>query len=426
MSKELLKKLEYERGVAVARCHELQDLAEKENRSMTAEENTSWEAAYKTISDNKAEIEKIKSREERMSAVDAELGKSAAATKEERSQKEKLTLVVGDSIEKEKRELEKKEKEHRSHFNNYLLREVDDKEFRALTQTDPTQGGYLVAPQQMAAELIKNVDDQLKIRALCRVLPALKKVASLGVLTMPNKMSSATWGTECELPSADSAMRFGKREFVPNPMASVAIISEDLMRNATLDPDGIVRGELERVNGELQEQAFISGDGDKKPLGLLTASNDGIPSSRHSSTGHSSTAVTFDGFINNKFALKPQYRNSNKLSWLFHSDVVKQSLKIKDQNDQYIWQQSVKLGEPDRILNVPIVESQFMPNTFTTGQVIGIIGDFNYYWIIDVVVLEIKVSEHVYFMQNKLVYKARGYVDGQPVLAEAFSVVKLA
>ncbi len=111
---------------------------------------------------------------------------------------------------------------------------------------------------------------------------------------------------------------------------------------------------------------------------------------------------------------------------MFHRDAVKQIRKLKDGNGQYIWQPSLQAGQPDAILNRPVTMSEYMPNTFTASQYVGIIGDLQWYWIVDALTLTIQVLVELYAETNQNGYIGRLEADGMPVLEEAFTRVKLA
>ena len=87
---------------------------------------------------------------------------------------------------------------------------------------------------------------------------------------------------------------------------------------------------------------------------------------RDRSTGNTQTAVTFDGLLEAKYAIKQQYWR--ELNWVMHRDAAKMLAKIKDSDGQYIWQPSVQLGQPDLLLGVPVRMSEYAPNTFTAGK----------------------------------------------------------
>lgn len=346
-------------------------------------------------------------------------------TKEERQlERERAT---GDAAkEKEGRETETgKEKEVRAAFERYI-REGDKNafnEYRALQQDNPTQAGYLVAPEKFVFDLIKELDNSFFFRKMAKVLPALRGAQSLGYPKRTARMSRATRGTELGVPIPDNQLSFGKREFKPKPATAEILLSRTLMRNAP-EVDGIVRSEMSYAFGEMQEIEYMIGSGaNGEALGVFTPSTDGIPTSRDFATGNTSTAITFDGLQEAKFAIKNQYQP--RLQWIFHRDGVKQIAKIKDLEGQYIWQPSVVADHPDRLLGKPVNMSEYAPNTFTANQYVGIIGDFSYYWIVDSLAMELQVLTELYARSNQVDYIGRLETDGMPVLEECFARVKL-
>jgi HK97 family phage major capsid protein len=99
---------------------------------------------------------------------------------------------------------------------------------------------------------------------------------------------------------------------------------------------------------------------------------------------------------------------------------------VKDGQGQYLWSQSVREGEPDRILGMPMVVSEFVPNTFTTGKYVGLFGDFSHYWIVDALSMQMQRLNELYAETNQVGFIGRLETDGAPVLEEAFVRVKLA
>lgn len=260
-------------------------------------------------------------------------------------------------------------------------------------------------------------------RLLVRV-QTLTQSASLGVASLDTDPADPSWTTELAIGSEDSSMVFGKRELEPKPLAKSIKISNKLLRLSTLDIEQLVRARLAYKFGVTEEAAFISGSGAGQPLGLFTASADGISTGRDISTGNTTTSIQTDGLLEAKFGLKPQYRP--RARWLFHTDAVKQIAKLKDGDGQYIWQQGIQAGAPDRLLNLPYMESQYVPNTFTAALYVGMLGDFAYYWIVDSLDMTIQRLVELYAATNQVGFIGRLECDGMPVLEEAFVRVKLA
>ena len=85
----------------------------------------------------------------------------------------------------------------------------------------------------------------------------------------------------------------------------------------------------------------------------------------------------------------------------------------------------MQVGEPDRLLGLPYFESEFVPNTFTTGLYVGILGDFSYYWIADDIQMQVQRLVELYAETNQVGLILRAATDAMPVLEEAFVRVKL-
>jgi len=318
-----------------------------------------------------------------------------------------------------------KEQEIKNAFQNYLRDGSASslQVFNALQQDNATQAGYLVAPQKFVNELIADLNNILFFRGMAKVLPALQGAQSLGYPKRKTRMNSAAWGTEIAAPSADTTLDFGKKEFKPNPATAEILVSKTLIRNAP-DVDAIVRAEMAYNFGVLLETAYMTGNGVNRPLGVFTASADGISTARDVSTGNTATEIKFDGLIEAKYKLPQQYQKN--LQWLFHRDGVKQIAKLKDSDGQYIWQPSVVAGTPDRLLGTPVNMSEYAPNTFTSQLYVGILGDFSNYWICDSLSMEMMALNELYARTNQVDFIGRLETDGMPVVEEAFVRVKLA
>ena len=73
-----------------------------------------------------------------------------------------------------------------------------------------------------------------------------------------------------------------------------------------------------------------------------------------------------------------------------------------------------------------MVTSEWAPSTFTTGQYVGLLGDFKHYWIADALSMQIQRLNELYAETNQDGFIARYEGDGAPALAEAFARVALA
>ena len=216
-------------------------------------------------------------------------------------------------------------------------------------------------------------------------------------------------------------MSFGKRELKPAPLSKLIKVSRKLLRTSALPVQQIVMERMAYKQAIPQEKGFLTGTGANQPLGVYTPSSDGISTDRDVLTG-AVTTYTFDGLKNAKYSLKAQYLRNAR--WNLHRDGVAKIAKLKDGNGRYLWQDSVVENEPDRLLGVPVDQSEFTPNTFTASLYVGMIADFSYYWIAQSLAIEIQRLDELYARTNQVGYITRSEVDGMPVLEEAFARLK--
>lgn len=300
---------------------------------------------------------------------------------------------------------------------------LDEEHVRALNMGSDPEGGYLVAPQQWVEQLIQAVDDAVPLRGLATVM-TLTQGESLGVPTLDTDLNDADWTSELGTGSQDDALRFGKRELRPHPLAKRVKISRTLLRRATLDPEQIVRDRLAYKFGVTTEKAFMTGNGNQRPLGLFTASNDGIPTSRDhdvkTSAGKldNASGAAADDLIEAKYTLKAQYHS--RARWLFHRTVLAEIRKLKNSQNEYIWQAGLASDRPDMILDIPYVLSEYAPSTLTDESYIGLLGDFSFYWIVDTLAFEVQRLVELYAETNQVGFIGRQEIDAMPVLSEAF------
>lgn len=448
MSAQLIAEKTEQRRKLIADARAITEQAAKEKRELTPEEDQRIDAIFADADKLKASIDALVKAEERKSRFVAfeeesrgrrtqpgDPGNPDGPSRDEPAGGEDRAsrfAVAGRPYEFNYQRRSQRSRlvtlhpgtpEHRRHTAEYrqAFTAALCGETRGLQADLDVKGGYLVAPEQWVGELLRDVDDEVFIRRLARGFTTLAQ--SIGAPKRTAKASTFQWGSELSEPNTDNSLRFGKRTLTPHHMTGEVVVSNDLLRSAVMDVDAIVREEIARDSGELEEIAFMTGHGSGQPLGIFTASADGISTGRDVSDGNTATQINFDGLINAKFALKQKYRSS--ASWLFHRDAVKQIRKLKDGTGQYLWEESVKAGEPDRILNLPYYESEWVPHTFTTGQYVGALGDWSYYWIVDSLDMGIQVLTELYARTNQTAYLVRRKVDGAPTIEEAFVRVKL-
>lgn len=390
------------RAQLIAQARARLEAVEAENRDFTAEEQTNYDAIFDDVAKIDKKIENLR----RLGQLDDAEFRNADPER------------PGG----ERNNANPQEEATNRAFDAFLRRGAILPELRALQADSDAAGGFYTTPQQFVNRLIQAVDDQVFIRQWA-TKNQVTQAQSLGVPTLAADPADADWTSELGTGNEDSTMSFGKRELNPKPLAKRIKVSNKLLRLSP-DAEALVIARMAYKFGITYEKAGMTGSGANQPLGVFTASSDGISTGRDVSTDNTTTAFTTDGIKNAKYALKAAYWPRAK--WVFHRDGVKMLSKLKDAENRYLWQASIQIGQPDMLEGIPLFTSEYAPNTFTTGLYVGILGDFSYYWTADALEFSIQRLNELYAATNQTGFIGRLESDGMPVLEEAFVRVKLA
>lgn len=408
---EKVRELRQERAAAFEIMKTLNDKVKEEKRDYAGEEETTWQKANADIDRLEREIAK----EERLEKLGEEMkGSYTGVPKPE----------IKDSEQKPIKRTATEE--YRKAYGNYLmngLKLLNIEEQRALQADLDISGGFLQVPEQMASELIMAVDNMVFMRKIATIQTSMN-AESLGAVSLDNDPADPAWTSEIGAPSEDSTMSFGKRDLHPHPLAKLIKVSEKLLRVSVKSAETLVRDRLAYKFAITEENTFLNGTGVNQPLGVFTASDNGISTTYDVATGNTATSIQTDGLIEAKYGLKGQYWG--KAKWIFHRDAIKQIRKLKTGEGDYIWQPGITTDIPDRILEISYIMSEYAPNTFSASAYVGIIGDFSRYWIADALSITIRRLDELYAGTNQIGFKGNLECDGMPVLGEAFRRVKLA
>lgn len=429
-----LKELYAERAQLIADNRKLLNAAV--DGKLTADQHGEYDRRDKDIdklSDDIGERLKVDSQKDRLSRYDQmekeEPRRQTAATAPARpgTSAERISVdmgrhklaVVGEHLTARNTE------EYLAAYDRYLAYGEIGQQLGAVVGKDD-KGGY-AAPMATTSRLIKFVDDNVFMRRLATVLPPIMDAVSLGAVSYDSDTGDADW--TAEVPASDIAeddgMTFGKRELMPHLCTKLVKASDKFLRTAASLPGGAANFIGDRLGykfGITEEKAFLTGSGIQRPLGVFVASNNGIPTSRDTVSA-SATDFTADTVIDALYALKPQYQD--KATGLFSREFIKRLRKKKDGDGQYLWAPGLVAGQPDRVLNRPYVQSENVPSTFTTGLYVGMWGDFSWYWIQDSMGMTIQRLGELFQLKNQTGFLGRKETDGMPVLAEAFSRIRL-
>lgn len=412
------------RAKAVADAREIRNRADTEKRDMSAEEKANFDKLMEVVDGLKAEIDALRSEE----------GGEGDEARDEDEDKKRLEEAERD-VEDDKRSLGRRaagmnpeergnvagQARYAKAYRHWLRTGV---EHRDLSLGTNTAGGFLLAPTQMSKDFVVALNNLVFIRALADI-ETLTEAKSLGVPQLATDLSDADWTAEVPESdlTADSSLVLSRRDLNPQFLCKLVLASHRLLQ-ASSAPEQVINQRLAYKFSVSEEKAFLTGDGSGKPLGVFYASSDGIPTARDQAAA-SQTVFTADEIIKTYYLIPEQYTKSPSFCSIWHRDSISKIRQMKDGEGRYIWQMGIDANRPDTILGKPCHQSEYAPNTYTTGKYVGIFGDFKFYKIADVAGVEIQRLVERYAAKNQVGFLGRRYVDGSPVLSTAFARLKL-
>ena len=377
------------------------DSHRKENGVLSAEDDAAYTKMEQEITDLGKEIARL----ERQEALDAELNRPV---------NKPLTGKPGGRADADGGEDKtgRASDDYRKNFWNAMRSKVPMPGVtNALQIGTDSEGGYLV-PDEYERTLLEALEEENIFRQMAKVIKTSSGDRKIPVVA---SKGTASWiDEEGAYPESDDS--FGQVSIGAYKLGTMIKVSEELLNDSVFDLQSYISREFARRIGAKEEEAFFTGDGKGKPLGVLAAAG----GAETGVTAASATAVTADELMDLYYSLKSPYRK--KSVWVLNDSTIKAIRKLKDNNGQYLWQPSLTAGTPDMILGRPIKTSAYMPAMAAGAKTIAF-GDFSYYWIADRQGRSFKRLNELFAATGQVGFLASQRVDGKMILAEAVKVL---
>lgn len=307
----------------------LLEKADSENRSLNAEEGK--------------QFDELRAKAD---ALDTEISRLESVADEERSK-------PGTGIQK----LSSDE------LRNYIV----TGDVRSLsTSTDSGRdGGYTVIPE-LDREVMRQLQDDSVMRVIATVKTAksneFQKLVSTGGATVGR-------GTEGSARSETNTPKIERVTIKLNPIYAYPKTTQEILDFSEVDILGWLSSEIADTFASTEEDDFVNGDGNGKPKGFMaytraaTSDKTRAFGTIEKIVAASGTAITADELIDILYKLKAKYRKN--AVWVMNSGTAGTLQKLKNENGDYIWRDSLKEGAPDMLLGRPVYCLESMPDTYS-------------------------------------------------------------
>jgi HK97 family phage major capsid protein len=279
-------------------------------------------------------------------------------------------------------------RQYKSALGSYLRKNnagnnVD--EIKALSVGSDPDGGFAVPPD-MGGRIVALILETSPMRQAANVV-----TIGTDALEGVNDLSDATsgWVGETESRPETTSPKIGEWRIPVFEQYAEPRATQKLLDDAMFNVEDYLAAKIADRLSRMENAAFINGNGNKKPRGILTYAA-GTPSSSNFSvveqvpTGAAGAFAAFDpgdALINLVYTLKSSYRE--KAVFMMKRATLAEVRKLKDGQGNYLWQPDFQMKQGGTLLGFNVVEAEDMPAMAADSLSVAF-GDFNAgYQIVD-------------------------------------------
>lgn len=357
------------------------DAASEEGRALTTEERESLDRIDADFRELTGDIQRIERAEEREREESRGQGAVTLEDGDARDNGDK-PLDFNESFRRWALEGEQPAEQYRSRdpeargaFAARMFTGTERQQYiRAQSIGTDSEGGY-TGPQGFRPVL---EDAMLAFGGIRQSRATILRTADGNQLEIPTLDDTSNTGALLAENAADAEqdMTFGQALLDAYKYTSKIIrVSKELLQDSAFDFNSLIGSKLaERLARKLATD-FTTGTGSSQPEGIVTGATLGV-------TAAGTVAFTYAEILSLFHSVDRAYREVAE--WMFN-DTVQQAmrtLKNPDTND-YLWQESARVGAPDTLLNKPIRYNEAMADPAAAAKPI-LFGDMSKFFIRDV------------------------------------------
>ncbi|MFN0028406.1 MAG: phage major capsid protein [Acidimicrobiales bacterium] len=246
-------------------------------------------------------------------------------------------------------------------------------ERRDLVKGTTTAGGFTVATG-FYDQLMEHI---IEVSAILSAGATVLRTDNGETLPVPKTTAHGTGALIAEGASiTESDPVFGQVNLGAFKYGQMVQVAQELVNDTAVDLIGYIARQAGRAVGNaFGTHAILGTGGGTQPSGIAPNATVGV-------TGAAAVVGAFsaDNLIDLHYSVIAPYRSSTSCAWLMRDASVAAVRKLKDTTNQYLWQPSYQLGQPETLLGKPIFTD---PNVAAVGLSARsvLFGDISAYFV---------------------------------------------
>lgn len=336
--------------------------------------------------EHKKELEDVRKdvvQSEKVDRINADIGKMNAAIDELN-----IKMALGNVPGKEGEEDTAEMKEYKADFNEWVrtgegegkVRSANKAGVMASMSVGSNPDGGFTAP----VEWDRQITDKLALVSPMRRFASVQNVRGQGFKHLYNMHGAGSgWVGETAARPETASPKFAEYAFKFGEIYANPGITQTLLEDSEIDIAAYLAGEVDLEFAQQEGTAFLNGDGVNKPKGILrfdATTETALPAAERHPLGPvlevntgAAAALTADGLIDLVYGIPSERITPGSALYLNRKThaVVR---KMKDGQDNYLWQPPFQAGQPAQVLGHAVNELTGMPDV-AAGTIPVIFGD---------------------------------------------------
>ena len=402
-----LNQLRDSRQRAWHEAKELLEVAEREARELTGEEQAKWDSINRDIDEKDAQIRSFLDIEQR----EREADKARAA----------YEPVI---VEAEQARRTEKQVDDMTRFLRGEIRSIDidlgpawrekrlirsgagARELRDLVSDTDALGGNTV-PTSFQRQLVEYVEFYTGARNLNVTVLTTQSGEAIEIPNVATRSTAAIRGEGTALGEVDAT--FGQATLNAWKYGVLTQVSNELLTDTGIDMLGFIARDTAQAIARITDTDYVTGSGSSKPKGIISTQAVGATAQ----TG--STAVpSYGNLVDLVYSVNPQARALGAYWFTLDTNAAK-IRRITDTTGRPLWEPTLTAGEPDRLLGYPMVLDPNVAAFATAGGTHMAFGNFSSYYIRDVASVRFERSDDFAFSSDLVTFRTILRTDGDYV-----------
>lgn len=281
---------------------------------------------------------------------------------------------------------------------------------------DPAKGGFLV-PEVFRSQLLQLALETSVVRPKATVIEMDGPVVSMPAVDETTHVGSVyggitgTWVAEGEaLPESEAT--FGRVTLRTNKLVSYCEAPSELPASAPRAWSSFIDATMPGAVAFFEDQAFLTGSGVGRPLGVLHANNTGLVVVAKES-GQTADTIVWENIIKMYSRMLPA--SLGRAVWVASPntfvELATMALSVGT-GGSAIWLNNGVEGPPMRILGRPLFVSEKVNKLGDQSDISFV--DFGHYLVGDRGVMRVESSAHYKFGNDLIAYRVIEEADGRP------------